>query len=141
AKWHQYGPVHNDNGLRGAELAFGEKAIAVYDFTRADVVLSLDADFLATGPGHLRYARDFMARRRLPFEEKDASHATMNRLYVIETAVTCTGAKADHRLAVRGSHIESIARAIATELGIDLGGSIVGDYQEWIASLASDLAA
>src|SRR5439155_6426959 len=56
AKWLQHEPIHNDNGLRGSELAFGEKATAVYDFTRADVVLSLDADFLAMGPGHLRYA-------------------------------------------------------------------------------------
>ena len=43
----------------GAKLAFGEHVDTHYDFRKADVVLSLDADFLLAGPGTLRYARDF----------------------------------------------------------------------------------
>ena len=46
-------------------LAFGEPVSAVYDFRKADVVLSLDADFLQCGPGNLAYTADFMARRRV----------------------------------------------------------------------------
>ena len=46
AKWHQYEPVHRDMLFRGSRLAFGRPAVPRYDFTQADVVLSLDADFL-----------------------------------------------------------------------------------------------
>ncbi|HEY8240929.1 MAG TPA: TAT-variant-translocated molybdopterin oxidoreductase, partial [Kiritimatiellia bacterium] len=63
AKWHQYEPVNRDNAKEGAKLAFGEIVDTVYRFDRADVILSLDADFLSTDPGHVRYARDFAARR------------------------------------------------------------------------------
>ena len=57
----------------------------VYKFDAADVVLSLDADFLElTGPGALRYARDFMAiGRRLTDGAKE-----MNRLYAVESTLT-----------------------------------------------------
>ena len=82
-------------------LAFGEYVNTYYDFRKADVVLSLDADFLTCGPGNLRYVADFMARRRVRTTAADAGQAQMNRLYVVETAVSSTGAKADHRLALR----------------------------------------
>jgi molybdopterin-containing oxidoreductase family iron-sulfur binding subunit len=64
AKWHQWEPAGRDSARLGARLAFGEAAEVRYDFSKADVVVSLDADFLTTGPGAVRYARDFTARRR-----------------------------------------------------------------------------
>jgi molybdopterin-containing oxidoreductase family iron-sulfur binding subunit len=139
AKWHQYDPINDDSALYGAELAFGERVSAVYDFSKADVVLSLDADFLTTGLGHLPYARAFMSRRRMPTRETDISQATMNRLYVVESAVTCTGAKADHRLAIRGGRIEHAARAIAAEVGIGHRVSVALEEQKWLAAVVQDL--
>ncbi len=47
AKWIQWEPTTRDNVRAGTRLAFGEYVEPVYDFTKADVVLSLDADFLA----------------------------------------------------------------------------------------------
>src|SRR3977135_4395662 len=96
AKWHQYEPVNNDNARAGAVLAFGQPVNTIYDFSKADRILSLDADFLSAHPGMLRYARDFAARRRITEGKKE-----MNRLYVIETTPTTTGASADHRFSVR----------------------------------------
>ena len=64
AKWHVYEPVNRDNVLEGAKLAFGQPVETQYDFENADVILSLDADFLYAGfPGFARYARDFAKRR------------------------------------------------------------------------------
>src|SRR5262249_37054574 len=60
AKWHQYEPVPRDAVYRGAVLAFGRPVNTYYDFTSADVVVSLDSDFLTSGPGNLRYVADFM---------------------------------------------------------------------------------
>ena len=108
AKWHVYEPVNRDNVLEGAKLAFGQPVETRYDFEKADVIVSLDADFLYAGfPGNVRYIRDF-AKRRNP-------DGNMNRLYVIESTPTTTGAKADHRIPTRADGIERIA-------GLLLGG-------------------
>ncbi len=108
AKWHVYEPVNRDNVLEGAKLAFGQPVETRYDFSKADVIVSLDADFLYAGfPGNTRYIRDF-AKRRNPDDGK------MNRLYVIESTPTSTGAKADHRWPLRAWDIGATARNIAT---------------------------
>ena len=118
AKWHVYEPVNRDNVLEGAKLAFGQPVETRYDFEKADVIVSLDADFLYAGfPGNVRYIRDF-AKRRNP-------DGNMNRLYVIESTPTTTGAKADHRLPVRGGEIDGCARFLAAATGA-IGNGVSG---------------
>ena len=136
AKWHQWDPASRDNARAGAKLAFGEYVDAQYHFDQADVILSLDADFLGAGPGGLRYARDFSKRRR----PEDAEH--MNRLYAIESMPTSTGARADHRLPMKPSAIEGAARAIAAAAGVAgarPAGAAQDKEQKWIAAVAKDL--
>src|SRR5499426_2274620 len=113
AKWHQYEPVNRDNAVAGARMAFGEPVNAIYRLENADVILALDDDFLACGPASVRHAREFANRRRLLNGDR-----RMNRLYVVESSMTNTGAVADHRLPLRPSEIESFARAVAAGLGV-----------------------
>jgi molybdopterin-containing oxidoreductase family iron-sulfur binding subunit len=104
AKWHVYEPVNRDNVLEGAKLAFGQPVETRYDFSKADVIVSLDADFLYAGfPGNTRYIHDFASRR-------NPDSGNMNRLYVIESTPSSTGAKADHRWPMRASQIEGFVR-------------------------------
>ncbi len=138
ARWHQYEPLARDSAYQAAELGFGEPVSTHFDFKKADRVLSLDADFLSRGPGTLRYTADFMSRRRVRTSEATAKQTRMNRLYVAETALTCTGAKADHRLAMSGSEVEKFARAIAARLGIGQAAND-GPHAKWAAAVASDL--
>ena len=149
AKWHHWDGVTRETGrtAQGGE--------PIYHFDRADVVVTLDADFLTCGGGSVRYSRDFADRRRAgidaghavtpsegqanaasqppaPGGEQPATAAApgapaggagstpapaatspMNRLYAIESTPTLTGAKADHRLALRASEIEAAARALS----------------------------
>src|SRR5713101_1438005 len=105
AKWHQYEPANRDNARAGAMLAFGQPVNTVYDFSKADRILSLGSDFLACQPGSLRYARDYAAKRRVTEGKKE-----MSRLYVVETTPTTTGASADHRWTVRPSEMEGCTR-------------------------------
>jgi MoCo/4Fe-4S cofactor protein with predicted Tat translocation signal len=106
AKWHVYEPVNRDNVLEGAKMAFGQPVETRYDFSKADVIVSLDADFLSAGfPGNTRYIRDFASRR-------NPDSGNMNRLYVIESTPSSTGAKADHRWPARASEILGIAGMI-----------------------------
>src|SRR5262249_31760432 len=113
ARWHQYEPVNRDNARAGAKMAFGRYADPIYRFADADVVVSLDSDFLMWSAGKLRYAREF-ARRRKTSPEENANR--MNRLYVFEASLTITGAKADQRFRVRASEVPAVARSLAETL-------------------------
>jgi Fe-S-cluster-containing dehydrogenase component len=133
-KWHQWQPLHRDYVRSGSMLAFGEYVEPQYRLANADVILSLDADFLY--PGFLGFhacSRDWAARR------DPENPAGMSRMYMIETAVTTTGFKADHRMAVRPSALEHYARALASQLGISAGGSVPTQDQAAVREIAQDL--
>src|ERR1700685_3493201 len=123
AKWHCYEPINRDNVLEGAKLAFGQPVETRYDFSKADVIVSLDADFLYAGfPGNVKYIRDF-AKRRNP-------DAPMNRLYVIESTPTTTGAKADHRLPQQGANVGWGAAILHAQITGMKYGSDVRDFRQ-----------
>jgi molybdopterin-containing oxidoreductase family iron-sulfur binding subunit len=136
AKWHQWDPAGPHSARAAATQAFGQPVNTYYDFTNANVVVSLDADFLASGPASLRYARQFAKRRRV-----DEPSDTMNRLYVVEPMPTPTGTKADHRLALRASDVEEFAWALAISLGIAQGPKTGEnhDIYKWLGPMARDL--
>jgi MoCo/4Fe-4S cofactor protein with predicted Tat translocation signal len=128
AKWHVWDPVNRDNVLEGAKLAFGQAVETRYDFSKADVIVSLDADFLYAGfPGNVRYIRDFAARRN--------PDGNMNRLYVIESGMSSTGAKADHRIPSKASMVEAFARVL------NQNGEVPAEYASFVESAESDLQA
>jgi len=143
ARWHQWDPASRNNARLCSKLAFGEFVDATYKIDQADVILSLDADFLACGPGSLRHAREFAARRNPEHLDR------MNRLYSVETMPTPTGARADHRLPAKPSAVTAIAREMAAAVcaqapggpkpGTDEGGK--ADHAKWIAAVAKDLQA
>jgi MoCo/4Fe-4S cofactor protein with predicted Tat translocation signal len=141
AKWHQWEPCSRDNVRLGVMATIGRGASPVYHFDKADVILSLDADFLYSGPGAVRYARDF-ASRRLSEGSTPNSQAKMNRLYVVEQGSTTTGAMADHRLAIRASDIAAFTSALAGALHAPSSGNKpapAGVPAGWIEALAQDL--
>ena len=134
AKWHQWEPAGSDSPREGAKLAFGRYVNTVYRLDKADVILSLDADFLASGPGHIRYMKDFYRRRKLT-----GPNDSMNRLYVVEPTPSVTGSSADHRLPLRASEVEQFARALAAKLGLGGSGTVPAAAQKWLEVVATDL--
>src|SRR5207302_4245735 len=136
AKWHVYEPVNRDNALAGAQMAFGQPIETQYKLENADVIVSLDADFLYAGfPGFTRYAREY-AKHRNP-------DGNMNRLYVVESTPSSTGVKADHRLPMRAIDIDGFARALASAVGtngVNAGNSAASiEPSKFIAAIARDL--
>jgi len=113
ARWHQFDAVGRHHVRAGAKAAFGTYVDTRYRFDAAKVVVSLDADFLGTMPGSVRYIRDFASGRRVR-----GANAGMSRLYAAESVPSNTGAKADHRLAVKPSAMEHVARALAWVVGV-----------------------
>ena len=138
SKWVQWEPTTRDNVRAGTRAAFGEFVEPVYDFTKAEVILSLDADFLAAENAFgVKYARAFASRRRL-----DTTPDRMSRLYVAEATPSVTGGRADHRLPMKASQVEAFARAVAAKLGVGgiTGGAPAGT-EAFVDAIAADLAA
>ncbi|MGB8537908.1 MAG: TAT-variant-translocated molybdopterin oxidoreductase [Acidobacteriaceae bacterium] len=139
-KWLQWDPVNRDSAYSASKTAFGDYYDAQYRLQDADVIVSLDADFLSsiTHPGFLRLAADYAGRRKLADQ-----NSTMNRLYAVESVSTTTGFKAEHRLALRAGDIGPFAAALAAAVGA--GGSSSqspsGPAGKFLTALAADLKA
>jgi molybdopterin-containing oxidoreductase family iron-sulfur binding subunit len=116
AKAYSYEPVGPANRIAGAKLAFGRPLSVSYGFRRAQTIVALDSDFLGTEPGSVRASREYSDGRRLT-----SPNSGMNRLYVVESGYTVTGASADHRLRLPASHVGAYLKALAAAL-VSKGG-------------------
>lgn len=138
AKWVQYEPAGRDNVRTAAITAFGSPVHTVYNFKGAARVLSLDADFLMSMPGSVRFSSDFIAGRKV---REGAKPETVNRLYVVESVPSVTGAIADHKLTLRPSQLEAFALAIAAGVGVTIPNAPTLDAatKKFADAVAADL--
>jgi MoCo/4Fe-4S cofactor protein with predicted Tat translocation signal len=140
ARWSQYDPINRDNIYAGAELAFGSAVETRFQFDQAQVIVSLDADFVLKEPGNLHYLREFSAQRQA-FDRE----GQVNRLYVIESGFSNTGAIADHRLPLRANEIEAFTSILGVQLGaeglVSSEGYTLAMPQAWTELLVNDLDA
>ncbi|QHS52634.1 TAT-variant-translocated molybdopterin oxidoreductase [Edaphobacter sp. 12200R-103] len=132
AKLVQWEPVNQDSSRAASKAAFGSYADAQYKLENADVILSLDADFLGgiAHPGFLPLAAAYAERHR--WEEGK----TTNRLYVVESMPTVTGFKAEHRLALKPSQIAQFADALVYGTAPQ---ALNADQQKFFTALLNDL--
>ena len=134
AKWYQYEPVNNDNAIAGAKMAFGSPVDTIYKFDVADRILTLDKDLFSSF--NVRYIKDYAKKKN-----RRGENTQINRLYAVETTMTLTGAKADHRIGVKPSQMPEVAKAIAAALGVSGATSTYTENAQWIAAMAKDLTA
>ena len=129
--------VQYDPAIAGTALAAG--ATPQYDLSGADVIVSLDADFLSGAgyPGFHKLVREYAARRKDPKQ--------LNRLYAVESMPTTTGMKAEHRLRLRASEVPAFAAALANAVGASgvaaPGYSWTPEQQKFLDVLVKDLKA
>jgi len=136
AQWHQYDAAGAHSARAGSQIAFGRLVNTYYKLDEASVIVALDSDFLACDQTSTRLAHDY-AHRRTRGDRTD-----MNRLYSVETAMTATGGKADHRLPLRYGEVELFARDLAA--GVEVKGvsvSASGIHADWVAAVSRDLMA
>jgi molybdopterin-containing oxidoreductase family iron-sulfur binding subunit len=126
AQWVTYDPLSHRNEVDGALIAFGERLQPQYDFGKAEVILSLDSDFLGADAPALSAIRGFSRGRRV---ESEADN--MSRLYVAESGFSITGAMADHRFRVKSSAIPGYlaAMAAAEDSGAEWTGPVKRDLE------------
>jgi len=117
----------------------GDPSIS-YNLEKADVILSLDADFLGASEGTPQTIAGFAAGRRRLGKLQE----TMSRLYVAEGRFSLTGGMADHRLRVPSSAIGGLATLLAAKLGVAASNGFAAfsdsNVDAWITEVAKDLS-
>ena len=132
AQFYSYATFDRSQQHTGAQIAFGRRLETVHAFSKADVVVVLDADPLALEGSPLRAARDWAARRA-------PEQGPMNRWYVIESSLTITGSVADHRFRCEPSDLPRVLCALVSELHarqlIQVDMALLGAVNQVSASL------
>ena len=93
-----YDPISVSGILESHEINFGQRVIPGYQFEKANVIVSFNADFLGNWLAPVEFARSYISRRKL-----DDGQKSMSRHIQIETNLSMTGSNADKRITIRPS--------------------------------------
>ncbi len=109
--------TNSASGMKAANKAtFGKAIVPSYDFSKASVVVSFDADFLGTWISPIEYTKQYSKTRKLGRDKKE-----MSRHYHFESNMSLTGANADYRTKVKpsaqGLLVMELYNAIAKKAG------------------------
>jgi molybdopterin-containing oxidoreductase family iron-sulfur binding subunit len=132
ARWHAWEPV--DEGARREAIGrlFGRPLELHLDFAAADIVVSLDDDFLGPGARQAVQARGWAARRQLHLKGEGADP----RLFLAEPTPSATGTRADDRLIVAPARIAHLTQALAQRLGVagTAAPQLTEPEEKWLAA-------
>ena len=138
-QWVPYAPTGTDPRRLGMQQAFGRPLRPRFELGEAEVIVSLDANFLDGRTHDFGYhTQGFAEGRRL-----DDAEDTMSRLYTVESRYSTTGGSSDHRLAMRAGRIPALAAALAAELGVGEAPDVSWSERErlHVREMARDLQA
>lgn len=121
------------SGLTNANLkSFGKRVMPSYDLTKADVIVSVDADFLSswgsTGEHTWQYAN-----RRDP-------DGAMNKHFQFEARMSLTGANADVRVPLKLSELPLAVISLHDHIAKKAGAAPVGDSKAEIDAATAKAA-
>ncbi|HAC23894.1 MAG TPA: molybdopterin oxidoreductase, partial [Cytophagales bacterium] len=94
----QYDPVSYYGIWKANEESFGTGMIPSYDFSKANVIVSVGADFLNTWLAPIEFSKQYATTREVSEDKRE-----MSRHYQFESNLSLTGANADYRTAIRPS--------------------------------------
>lgn len=123
ARQVSYEAISNAGMLYANEQLFGRKAIPSYNFDKADVIVSIGADFLGTWLSPVEFARQYVKNRKIT---KDSPR--LSKHWQFESYMSLAGSKADKRLSVRPSEEGLVAAALYAELS-GAGGAALKDAE------------
>jgi len=135
-RWVQYDAVSYSAILEANEICFGKKVIPDYHFRNANLVVSLNADFIGTWISPVHFIPDYVSRRKLDNGEKD-----MLRHIHYESGMSLTGANADVRKKIKPSEEKNLLinlyNKIAEKTGADTFPAVT--FREDLSELAGNL--
>jgi MoCo/4Fe-4S cofactor protein with predicted Tat translocation signal len=116
AKWLTWEPLAGNESELGTKLVFGKPQRVHLDVSKANVLVSLDADIIGSG-----YPNSLVHERALS-DRHSPDHPNMSRVYVVESIYSHLGSVADHRLAIRSGQIKAFAAALDAMITTAVGG-------------------
>ncbi|MEY3412319.1 MAG: quinol:cytochrome c oxidoreductase iron-sulfur protein precursor, partial [Bacteroidota bacterium] len=84
--------------LQANQISFGKAALPSYDFSKADKIVSIGADFMGTWISPVEFAKQYAVNRKVGKNNKK-----MSRHYQFETILSLSGSNADHRTPIKPS--------------------------------------
>ncbi|MDB5252539.1 MAG: [Fe-S]-binding protein [Flaviaesturariibacter sp.] len=134
----QYDAVSYSGMLQANEASMGRRAIPAYQFDKAAVIVSLNADFLGTWLSPVEFARQYSYGRKI-----NEANPTMSKHYQVESYLSLTGSNADERFTMRPSETGMVALALLNAIGGGGQGARLADpkLQAGITKIAKDLVA
>jgi molybdopterin-containing oxidoreductase family iron-sulfur binding subunit len=126
-----YDAISEDAALTAFENRYGERALADYDFSKADLIISFGADFLADWQGG-GYDSGY-SKGRIPKNGK------MSRHIQFEANMSLTGANADKRVPLTPMQQKvALAKLYAKLNGTSVGGEI-GDAEQALDAVVAQI--
>lgn len=134
----QYDAVSYSGMLEANLATFGKKQIPAYNFDKANVIVSLGADFLATWLSPVEFAHQYANGRRI-----DEKNPVMSKHYQFESYLSTTGSNADERFTHRPSETGAVALALYAALGGSVSSPSItdGKLKKGIDKVAKELKA
>lgn len=89
--------------LKANEESFGTAMIPSYDFSQANTIVSIGADFLGTWLSPVEFSMQYAKTREVSEQKRE-----MSRHYQFESLFSMTGANADHRVTIKPSEAGAV---------------------------------
>ncbi len=134
AKHVVYDAVSSSTALDAFQMAYGERALADYDFAKADVIVSVGADILGDWQGG-NYDAGY-AQGRVPKNGKMSKHIQ------IEANMSLAGANADKRIPLTVTEQkQALVKIYNAITGSAVSTVSLGKHEEAVAKAAQQLKA
>tara|TARA_B100001057_G_scaffold395801_1_gene405406 strand:- start:2648 stop:5704 length:3057 start_codon:yes stop_codon:yes gene_type:complete len=127
-----YDAVSNSSALDAFENSYGKRALADYDFSLSNTIISIDADFMNDWQGG-NYSSGW-SKNRVPNED---NNFTMSYHLQFESNMTLSGANADNRVMARPHQLKQVLQSIYFSLrNQKYNGPSLGSYLDRYVKLA-----
>ena len=127
-----YDALSNSSALDAFENSYGKRALADYDFSLSNTIISIDADFMNDWQGG-NYSSGW-SKNRVPNED---NNFTMSYHLQFESNMTLSGANADNRVMARPHQLKQVLQSIYFSLrNQKYNGPSLGSYLDRYVKLA-----
>ena len=129
-----YDSISHSPALDAFQNSYGIRALADYDFSKSDTIISIDADFMSDWQGG-NYSSSW-SKNRVPNKENEFS---MSYHLQFESNMSLTGANADNRVMARPYQLREVLRRIYKSLTKqEVSGPALTPYLDRYIKLAVD---